>query len=877
LWLRKGASVNLFGIDTAFAAAYSDAMRSVLKILVVLAGLATLALLYDRSTRRVEASPLPVMQSGGTSPVEAFARIGTERREDDLPSLAAAPDGSLWAAWLSYRDRRDEIGVRQYVKGRWSNLQWVPGASGDVWLPQAGVDAQGRVWVVWSEQREGNWDLAARAFDPSTQSWGPLERLTRDPLPDINPRLASDGKGRLALVWQGFRGKNSNIFLKIFENGKWGPDIRVTNRAANDWEPAAVFDASGAVWVAYDSYRKGNYDVYLTSVRDGKPAAEMAVTETPRFETRATVAADSGGRIWVAWEAGGPNWGKDTGYTIRDRQPGVVLGGAREARIRCLENGQWRDPAQPLHRAFAPEVAPGQFVYQPHVFADAAGNIWVAAKRRIQGRDKAAPNRGYWEYYLTRYQNGAWTAAAALPNSRGRSSTRIQAASAGDGALWLTWSTDNRPESFSHRPLRHEVHAGRIAPAAPSPPIGLTAPSAETVNAAAGHADEPGDLKAIRSYRTTLNGKTVRIVRGDFHRHTELSWDGGGAQDGSLQDFYRYMLDAASMDFGASTDHQGGADDYWWWYTQKMTDMYHLPGTYVPIFGYERSVTQPHGHRNIFFATRAGRVTPFHYRQGVDNFALQANPMGDESGIGTGDVVENDTKLLYEAIRRMGGIAISHTSATRMGTDWRDNDPQLEPVVEIFQGARTNYEFAGAPLSADESKDAAHMKTAGYFPVGMVRNAWAKGYRLGIITSSDHGSTHYSYAMAYTDRYDRQGILDAIRRRQTYGATDNIILDVRMGDHFMGSEFKADSPLPLRVRIRGTRAVARVEVIRGDRLIYSLEPNKQDVSFEFADKDGGKRRETAYYYVRVQQSDGQLAWSSPIWVNYTGPAAPSKP
>ena len=72
----------------------------------------------------------------------------------------------------------------------------------------------------------------------------------------------------------------------------------------------------------------------------------------------------------------------------------------------------------------------------------------------------------------------------------------------------------------------------------------------------------------------------------------------------------------------------------------------------------------------------------------------------------------------------------------------------------------------------------------------MLSNAWAKGYKLGIITSSDHGSTHISYAMVYTDDPTRQGILNAIRKRHTYGAMDNIILDVRMGDHFMGDEFQ---------------------------------------------------------------------------------------
>ena len=78
-----------------------------------------------------------------------------------------------------------------------------------------------------------------------------------------------------------------------------------------------------------------------------------------------------------------------------------------------------------------------------------------------------------------------------------------------------------------------------------------------------GHADEAGDLRAIRAYTATIGGKPHHIMRGDFHRHTEFSWDSGGRDDGSLQDFYRYMIDVAGMDFGASTDHQGGGWPYW--------------------------------------------------------------------------------------------------------------------------------------------------------------------------------------------------------------------------------------------------------------------------------------------------------------------------
>ena len=91
------------------------------------------------------------------------------------------------------------------------------------------------------------------------------------------------------------------------------------------------------------------------------------------------------------------------------------------------------------------------------------------------------------------------------------------------------------------------------------------------------------------------------------------------------------------MDFGASTDHQGGSWPYWWWYTQKMTDMYHVPGAYVPIFGYERSANYPFGHHNVFFAKRSeSRVTPFFLKEGTKAFEMPSQPEGDEPGFGHG-------------------------------------------------------------------------------------------------------------------------------------------------------------------------------------------------------------------------------------------------
>jgi hypothetical protein len=123
-----------------------------------------------------------------------------------------------------------------------------------------------------------------------------------------------------------------------------------------------------------------------------------------------------------------------------------------------------------------------------------------------------------------------------------------------------------------------------------------------------------------------------------------------------------------------------------------------------------------------------------------------------------------------------------------------------------------------------------------------------------------------SYALVYAKDRSRQGILDAIKQRHTYGATDNIVLDYHMGDHFMGDDFSSAGALPIQIKVRGTRKVAAIHIIRDQKIIHSASPNAQEATVNF--RDTATTPGSHYYYVRVEQEDGQLAWSSPIWVKY---------
>jgi hypothetical protein len=60
--------------------------------------------------------------------------------------------------------------------------------------------------------------------------------------------------------------------------------------------------------------------------------------------------------------------------------------------------------------------------------------------------------------------------------------------------------------------------------------------------------------------------------------------------------------------------------------------------------------------------------------------------------------------------------------------------------------------------------------------------------------------------------------------------------------------------------------VARVDIIKDGKVIYSAEPQTRDVSFVFSDRATVRGRH--YYYVRLAQADRMLAWSSPFFVDY---------
>jgi hypothetical protein len=203
-----------------------------------------------------------------------------------------------------------------------------------------------------------------------------------------------------------------------------------------------------------------------------------------------------------------------------------------------------------------------------------------------------------------------------------------------------------------------------------------------------------------------------------------------------------------------------------------------------------------------------------------------------------------------------------------MGTDWRDNDPQVEPFVEIYQGDRMSYEKEGAPRAGyDPQAKEKPANIGGWKPDGFIDKALEKGYRLGFESSSDHWSTHISYCIVLAETHDREGILEGMKKRRCYGATDDIIVDLHSGEHVMGEEFKTNAVPALQFTVIGVKPLTRIDVLKDSEVVNTIKTDQRQYQGTWTDP-----KPTAgvhWYYLRVLQSDEELAWASPLWIDYT--------
>lgn len=235
--------------------------------------------------------------------------------------------------------------------------------------------------------------------------------------------------------------------------------------------------------------------------------------------------------------------------------------------------------------------------------------------------------------------------------------------------------------------------------------------------------------------------------------------------------------------------------------------------------------------------------------------------------------------------------------------DFKNYDPEYERVVEIYNAwgssEQTKKEGNAWPIHTTSKKG------VGETAEGSIQKALQRNCRFGFVAGGldDRGvyadlfdGDQVQFAPGLTaivaNEQTKSSLAEALYNRSCYASTgERIIVGLYLAGHAMGSEVSSATKHGLLVNrhlsgyVAGTTDLKTVEIIRNGKVIKTFTCDSYSMNFTYDDmtpldkvvidaKD--KKPPFVYYYLRVTQKDGHMAWSSPIWVDYV-PAPINKP
>ena len=293
---------------------------------------------------------------------------------------------------------------------------------------------------------------------------------------------------------------------------------------------------------------------------------------------------------------------------------------------------------------------------------------------------------------------------------------------------------------------------------------------------------EDGSIVGEANPILVVDDPAHRLYWGDTHGHS-----GYAEGIGTIDFFMTFARDDARLDFVTHSEHDVWLDDAEWELSKSAVRAFDEPGRFTPYLGWEWTRhTRFGGHHNVLFRNAGDqqRVSALEYPN------LSELYQGLHARYDPADV-----------------LVIPH--AHNPG-DYRQSDPQLEPLIEImsmhgtFEWFVRRYLSHGHQVGLVAASDD-HLSHPGYSAPN--RNSLAQRGGLGAVMAPEHA---------------RDAIFDAMKARRTYATTgDRIILDVTLNDTIMGQRAEYANARFIEGRVLGTAPIESITLLKNDVAVWS--------------------------------------------------------
>jgi len=166
-------------------------------------------------------------------------------------------------------------------------------------------DASGNVWVVWHAGQAGSRDIYLARLTPGAEQFGGAVQLTTNPADQCNPDIAIGPNGKLYVVWQDNRRGNWDIYLRTSADGvTWSSEAEATDFSNDETNPVIAVDARSPsyAYLAWQDNRAGNHDIYVASSSTNFVSKTVAsVASTAQEQTGPRIAVDASNAVYLVW------------------------------------------------------------------------------------------------------------------------------------------------------------------------------------------------------------------------------------------------------------------------------------------------------------------------------------------------------------------------------------------------------------------------------------------------------------------------------------------------------------------------------------------------------------------------------------------------
>ncbi len=238
------------------------------------------------------------------------SQLTTDLNQDLSPAIMQDENGTIWVVWASNRIIFLNYELF-YTTSSDYGLHWSPdtrlteNSSYDT-NPSIIQACDGAIWVVWSSDRTGNYELFCKTSPDNGAEWSDDTPLTTDPNRDTSPSIMQARDGLIWVVWQSNRAGNYELFYKTFNGTAWSSDMQLTTDPDLDRYPSIIQACDGAIWVVWSSDRAGNHELFYKTFNGTAWSSDMQLTEDLNIDLGPSIARARDGSIWVVWQSDRP-------------------------------------------------------------------------------------------------------------------------------------------------------------------------------------------------------------------------------------------------------------------------------------------------------------------------------------------------------------------------------------------------------------------------------------------------------------------------------------------------------------------------------------------------------------------------------------------